>query len=108
MGTVKTWPPCIWQRVLRSRKLTWDRTTHGMMMMLVYRWQPRRLTAHLILLTFSLLCCSHNLVGSGLIGGMIQQSTNIVHEKRIEQLCNLLLVCKFQGSLIWYPVTCQI
>lgn len=45
----------------------------------------------------------HDRVGSVLVGGVVQQSANIVHEERIQKIRDLLLVRELQSALEWDP-----
>lgn len=45
----------------------------------------------------------NNRVGTVLVSRVVQQSANIVHEERIQQIGDLLLVSKLQSALEWDP-----
>lgn len=47
----------------------------------------------------SLLRLLHHHGRSGLIGGVVKETTDIVHEERIQEICDLLLIGEFQSTL---------
>ena len=58
--------------------------------------------SHLALLLLASLRRGHYLAGSGLVGGMVEQSANVMDEKGIQQLRDFLFVrkvkCSFKGN----------
>lgn len=67
-----------------------------MMVMMLQRGEIcRRLrTPHLRLLLLTALGCRHYLRGAVLVGRMVQQRTNVMYEKRVQQLGDLFFVGK--------------
>lgn len=104
MCSIQTGPSCTWMR----RDGVWwlghvraDGVVHGMVVV-----QRRRLgslrTAHALLLlillpaTFRRVGCSHDRIRSGLVGWVVEQCADVMHEQRVKQLCDLFLVRKIQ------------
>ena len=51
--------------------------------------------------------CSHGSIANALaslVGRMVEQSSNVVNEKRVEELCDLLLVREVQRAVKRNPV----
>lgn len=78
-------------------------------MMLLNGGQPRgtglRSSAHLVLFLLAAFSSSHDLVGAGLVRGVVQQSTNVVNEQRVQELCDLLLVGEVECPLKRNPAS---
>lgn len=55
------------------------------------------------LLLFAALGRCHDLACPSLVRGMVEKCTNVVNKERIEELCDLLLVCKVKGAVEWDP-----
>jgi hypothetical protein len=87
------------QGVLGTPKMWAKRGLHGVMVVLMERGQSSSLTSHLALLLLSTFSRLHHGAGAGLVGWVEQERPNVVDEERIQELCNLLLVRKVQGSL---------
>lgn len=73
--------------------------------MLLNRRQARRRggRANLALLLFAALSCSHDLASTGLVRGMIEQSSNVVHKQWIEHFRDLFLVGEVKSPFIRNP-----
>lgn len=56
----------------------------------------------------SLLRLLNDHVGPGLVGRVVQQTTNVMHKQRIQQIRDLFLVGKFQGALKGDPHALQV
>ena len=69
------------------------------------RWHP---TLLLLIGQPTTVCHSLDSTGSIIVCGVVQQSTDVMHEKRIQSLSNLLFVCKIQSSVIGNPVYGQL
>lgn len=68
------------ERVVRS----WQRLVHRVVVVLVQRREPRRGVApHLILLLLSPLGSSHHGIGASLVGGVVEESANVVDKERV-------------------------
>lgn len=65
-------------------------------------WSPRELGAF----QASLLRFLNNHVGMGLVGGVIQETTDIVYKQRVEKIRNLFFVGEIQSPLKRNPGSC--
>lgn len=76
--------------------------------MLLEGWQPGG-AAKLAMAVFPTLFSSgHDLAGPALVGGVVQEGTNVVYEQRIKELSDLFLVGEIQGSLEGDPDTLEV
>lgn len=51
--------------------------------------------------------CIANALLACLVGGVVKQGTNIVHEERVKQLRDVLFVREIQRAIEGYPVSCK-
>lgn len=76
------------------------------MRLVLDRWKAGWGGSHLLLLALLLLPPlrrSHDLGGTVLVGRVVEQSTDVMNEKRIQQLGDFLLIGKVQCTLIRNP-----
>jgi len=91
--------------VRRERRLSRARKSQGVV---VHGGQSRGglRVPHLVghVLFPPLLCSGHDLAGTSLVRGVIEKSTDIVHEKWVEHFGDLFLVRKVERSFERNPV----
>lgn len=84
---------------------TWK---HGVVVMLLEGWQPGGPAKLAVAVFPALFSSSHDLAGPALVGGVVEEGTDVVYEQRIKKFGNLLLVGKIQSSLKGDPDTLEV